>query len=131
MSIQCYHVSKEGGKSLSKNFKVREFACKDGSDSVIVDSQLVEKLQKLRDKCGKPIVINSAYRTVSHNKKVGGSPTSQHMNGRAADIVIHGLSPEQVSNLAKAVGFNGVGIYNSFVHVDVRDYKQYFDKRTK
>lgn len=131
MSVQVYSMKTDANVNLAKNFKVREFACKDGSDRVLIDTMLVEKLQKLRDLVGKPIIINSAYRTASHNKKVGGSPTSQHLYGRAADIKVKNVKPIKVFELAKQVGFNGVGLYDTFVHVDVRPYKTYFDYRTK
>ena len=57
-----YSKAKDGNKQLSTNFKVREFACKDGSDAILIDDELVKLLQKIRDHFGKPVVINSAYR---------------------------------------------------------------------
>lgn len=108
---------------ISKNFKLKEFECKDGSHLVKIDSNLVTKLQKLRDLIGKPIIINSAYRTPSHNKKVNGSPTSQHLLGKAVDIRVNGISPDTLAKYAEKVGFDGIGIYKNFVHVDVRGKK--------
>jgi uncharacterized protein YcbK (DUF882 family) len=108
---------------VSENFSLHEFQCKDGSQLVKIDERLVEKLQKLRDMIGKPIVIHSGYRTPEYNKKVGGANESQHMEGTAADISIAGLSPEKVAELAEKVGFNGIGIYKTFTHVDVRSSK--------
>ena len=43
-------------------------------------------LQPLRDIYGRPIVVNSGYRCPKLNKAVGGSKTSQHTKGQAADI---------------------------------------------
>lgn len=108
---------------VSRNFKLYEFECKDGSGLVKVDPELLDKLQKLRDLVKRPIMINSGYRTPEHNKKVGGSPNSQHLLGKAADIVISGLPPSMVAEFAEQVGFNGVGVYNTFTHVDVRNKK--------
>jgi len=108
---------------VSKNFRLREFQCKDGSQLVKVDSKLVTRLQKLRDRIKKPIYITSGYRTASHNKKVGGSPTSQHLYGRAVDIKVTGMNPKTLAKHAESVGFDGIGIYKTFVHVDVRGYK--------
>lgn len=108
---------------ISKNFKLYEFQCKDGNGVVKIDSVLVDKLQELRDLIGKPVIINSAYRTPEYNKKVGGSPNSQHLLGKAADIRVNGLTPKQLANYCEKIGFGGIGIYKTFVHVDTRQGK--------
>jgi uncharacterized protein YcbK (DUF882 family) len=105
---------------ISTNFSLHEFQCKDGSNLVKLDEKLLEKLQQLRDKLGKAIVIHSGYRTPEYNKKVGGSPNSQHLLGKAADISVAGMTPKQLAALAEQIGFDGIGIYSTFVHVDVR-----------
>jgi len=92
---------------LSKNFKLSEFACKDGTKTVMLDMVLVEKLQQLRGIIGKPIQIVSGYRTKEYNKKIGGAPRSQHMKGKAADIKIKGVKPLEVAKIAEIVGFKG------------------------
>lgn len=106
---------------ISKNFKLREFQCRDGNFQVRLDAKLLKKLQELRDIVGRPIIINSGYRTVEYNKKIGGSPNSQHILGRAVDIVIPPLDPREIAEVAESIGFGGIGIYEDFVHVDVRD----------
>ena len=105
---------------ISTNFHLREFQCKDGSHQVALKRDLLDKLQLLRDSAGKPVIITSGYRNAAHNLKVGGSPTSRHLRGEAADIQIPDLSPNQVAELAEQVGFNGIGVYTTFTHVDVR-----------
>jgi|GEM_PF-5255594 len=50
MAIKAYSYAKDGSKALSKNFHVREFKCKDGSDPIFIDDELVTLLQKIRDK---------------------------------------------------------------------------------
>ena len=115
-----------GGAGMNKiqiatNFQLREFQCKDGSYQVVLKRDLLEKLQQLRDLAGKPVIITSGYRNPAYNQKVGGSPTSRHLRGEAADIQIPGLSPQQVTDLAEKVGFNGIGVYETFTHVDVRE----------
>ena len=117
--------STEGNIQLSANFKVKEFACKDNSDTVFISPDLVLVLQKIRSHFGKPITINSAYRTTSHNKKVNGSPKSQHLFGMAADIVVRGVNPKDVAAFAETLLPNtgGIGIYKTFTHVDVRETK--------
>lgn len=122
MAIRTYSLKADGNKNVSKNFKVREFACNDGSDKVIIDDALVTMLQTIREHFGKPIGINSAYRTPSYNKKIGGSPKSQHMNGSAADIVVKGVKPDEVYNYCDKTftKWGGVGRYGTFVHIDCR-----------
>ena len=121
-AVKVYSKAKDGAKALSANFKVREFACSDGSDPVLIAPELVTLLQKIRDHFGRPVVINSAYRTAAHNKKVGGATYSQHLYGMAADIKITGVTPLAVAQYAQTLLPNkgGVGLYKSFTHMDVR-----------
>ena len=125
MAIQAYSKAKDGNKKLSTNFRVREFACKDGTDPIFVDSELVEVLQKIRTHFGKPVTITSAYRTPTRNKAVGGTTYSQHLYGRAADIKVNGVTPKNVAAYAEKLMPNkgGIGIYGTFTHVDVRSAK--------
>ena len=53
MAIKVYSLAKDGSKKLSANFAVREFRCKDGSDPIFIDSELVELLQKIRSHLAK------------------------------------------------------------------------------
>lgn len=108
---------------ISNNFKLKEFQCKDGSQLVKIDSELLHKLQKLRDSMGKPVIINSGYRTPEYNKTVGGAKKSYHMQGKAVDIRINGLKPEEIAKIAEKTGFTGIGIYKSFTHLDIRPNK--------
>ncbi|RRN78535.1 peptidase M15 [Pseudoxanthomonas sp. SGD-10] len=54
-------------------------------------------LQPLRDALGKPVIVNSGYRSAAVNRAVGGAATSQHRTGEAADIVVKGMSPEALA----------------------------------
>lgn len=110
---------------LSKNFAVREVACRCGCGQCKIEPELIANLQVLRDEAGVPLVINSGYRCESHNRRVGGSPRSQHMHGRAVDIRPIGMSLSQLCQLAEKIpGFaqGGIGYYphRGFLHVDVR-----------
>lgn len=124
-SVKAYSKSKDGQKKLSENFKVKEFACRDGSDPVFISPELVRVLQKIRDHFGKPVTITSAYRTPARNKAVGGTASSQHLYGLAADIKVSGIAPKTVAAYAETLlpTSGGVGLYDTFVHVDVRQKK--------
>lgn len=113
---------------LTKNFYKSEFDSKDGSEmpkEVLYNIQkLAIQLQVLRDYLGKPIKINSGYRSPEHNKAIGGVSNSQHVLGKAADIVVKGVKPEQLSLIIERLIDNGdmlqggIGIYNTFLHYD-------------
>ena len=126
---------------MTKNFKLKEFECNDGSkmplevyENVI---KLANQLQFLRDYTGRPISINSAYRSPEHNAKVGGSKTSQHLLGKAADITIQSLKPAEVFMIIEELidmGHmlqGGLGLYDTFVHYDIRRTKARWDYTKK
>lgn len=111
-----------GTAKIAPNFKISEFACKDGSDEIKVDTELVGILQQIRDHFGRSVNINSGYRSPSHNKAVGGSSTSYHLSGQAADIVVTGVDPLTVGlYAAELLGTSGgIEIGDGYCHIDVR-----------
>ncbi len=127
VEINAYSKAKDGGKKLSTHFKVKEFACKDGSDTVLVAPRLVMVLQTIRDHFGTAVTINSGYRTPQYNTKVGGVAHSQHCYGTAADISVKGQTPAAVAAYARQLmpSWGGVGVYSQkgFTHIDVREVK--------
>lgn len=127
VEINAYSKAKDGGKKLSTNFAVKEFACKDGSDAVLVAPRLVMVLQSIRSHFCAAVTINSGYRTPQYNAKAGGVAHSQHCYGTAADIVVRGKTPAQVAAYARQLmpDWGGVGVYakQNFVHIDVREAK--------
>ena len=121
-----YSLAADGEKKISRNFKVKEFRCKDGSDKILIDVDFVtDKLQAIRDHFGAAVTINSAYRTAAYNKKVGGASKSFHMSGQAFDIAVKGHTPLEVAQYAQTIDINGIIQYNTFVHVDSRE-KRYW-----
>lgn len=109
---------------LSTNFSRKEFACNCGCGFDTVSEKLVKALQTLRDIVGKPIIITSACRCEKKNKNVGGKKDSQHLLGTAADIQVDGMSTLRLATLADTIpafAKGGVGLYKTFVHVDVRN----------
>ena len=127
VEINAYSKAKDGGKKLSTNFTVKEFACKDGSDAVLVAPRLVMVLQSIRSHFGTAVTINSGYRTPQYNTKVGGVAHSQHCYGTAADISVRGKTPAAVAAYARQLmpDWGGVGVYakKGFTHIDVREAK--------
>ena len=109
-------------EQVSKHFRVKEFACKDGCKFVLISKLLVQVLEALRLKIGEEIYINSGFRTPSHNKAVGGALLSYHQYGMAADIRAKTKSPEELYNLLDEMlkGYGGLELHKTFVHVDTR-----------
>lgn len=124
VGVQQFSKSRDGAKQLSENFKIKEFACKDGTDKILVDVTFVQThLQDIRTHFGKPVNVNSGYRSPAYNTKVGGAKNSYHMQGRAFDISIKGVTPAEIARYAASIGVPGIIQYNTFVHVDSRDTK--------
>jgi len=130
--VKQYSLKKDGETALSRSFRVREFACHDGSDTVLIDGELVEVLQRIRDHFGAAVNVNSGYRTKSYNAKVGGVARSQHLLGTAADITLKGVSPLEVARYAEHLMLKkgGIGVYSTFTHVDVRAARSRWDSRS-
>ena len=108
---------------LSKHFNRSEFACKCGKcESIAVDYELVQVLEKLRAHCGQPITITSAYRCAKHNKAVGGATKSKHRLGIAADIQVKNFPPSDIAMYFRNEypAKYGIGEYKTFTHIDVR-----------
>ena len=131
VEINAYSKAKDGSKKLSTNFTVKEFACKDGSDAVLVAPRLVMVLQSIRSHFGVPVVIHSAYRTPQYNKQANGAEHSQHCYGTAADISVKGQTPAAVAAYARQLmpDWGGVGVYSQkgFTHIDTREARADWD----
>jgi len=120
--VQEFSLSRHGGDlALSDNFVLKEFACKDGSDVVLIHPSLVALLQTIRTHFGRPVHILSGYRTADHNAMVGGSRNSTHKKGMAADIVVRGIGIKRIADFAEDLDVGGIGIYEEdrFIHLDV------------
>lgn len=134
VTSRVYNTATEANVKASEHFKVKEFACKDGSKIVLIHDYLLDALEQLRKALNNsPITINSGYRTYTHNKAVGGASASYHLYGLAADIVVPGWTPLQVAQVADALfpDWAGIGLYNGYVHLDGRKVMKYrFDKRS-
>lgn len=129
---------------MTKNFNIEEFQCKGnlkGCDCKMPEDvynniqELAENLQIVRDMLQEPIKINSGWRCENYNRKIKGARRSQHLLGKAADIRIKDLTPDEVANAIDKLqegGFikkGGLGRYDSFTHIDIRGRKARWDKR--
>lgn len=103
------------------SFSPQELACR-GTGQLMLVPEAMDKLQALRDRIGRPIIINSGYRSPAHNKAVGGAKASRHMLGLAFDCRQDNQNPQEFIEAAIAVGFRGIGTYpkQNFIHVDGR-----------
>ena len=126
---------------MNNYFNDREFACKCGCGFCQPDRRLIDTLNTIRETLGRPINITSGCRCKTHNKRVGGVTNSNHTHGTAADIQCKGVSAfevwstvKQLCGMGKLPHLAGLGIYNTFVHVDVAPKKpdglREWDERT-
>jgi uncharacterized protein YcbK (DUF882 family) len=115
---------------LTKNFELEEFACNDGTavPKRFYDNckELAENLQVLRDSLGVPLEISSGYRTVKHNKKIGGAPASFHLTASAVDLKADILPTYKIyMRILKLMAEGkmkkgGLKCYPTWVHYDIR-----------
>lgn len=114
------------------NFSPEEMACR-ATGRLKISLELMDKLQALRVRCGKPLIVLSAYRTQEHNKAVGGASNSQHLLGKAVDISLANHEPRTLEVQARLTGFNGIGRYpkNNFLHIDVGPHREWGELFTK
>jgi hypothetical protein len=93
-------------------------------------------LQPLRDRTRKPVVVSSGYRSVSVNRRIGGSPASQHCKGQAADFTIPGMPVAEIVLLIRRMGLpydQLLDEFSAWVHVSYsqRHRRQTLMARTK
>lgn len=115
---------------VSEYFSRKEFACKCGCGFDAVDIELLSVLEDLRWHFSAPITITSGCRCAYYNEQVGGALNSKHVHAKAADIQVSGVDPKSVwGYLVGKYPFKyGIGLYNSWVHIDVRKEKARWDK---
>lgn len=100
---------------LRENFSRSEFTCPHCGALRGPTDTLLDALQKMRDRVGRPMTIVSGYRCPAFNRQVGGIPQSEHLLGNAADVIAGYASARQWHG----VGIIGVGTRRSkVVHVD-------------
>jgi hypothetical protein len=102
------------------SFSPAEIACR-GTGKLLVNEPALDRLQALRDRLGKPLIVRSAYRSPAHNRAVGGATRSKHLDGAAFDIAMTNHDPVAFEAAARKVGFLGFGYYprSGFMHIDL------------
>ena len=112
-----------------KNFSPAEIACR-GTGQLKLRPEAMDKLQALRDRLGKPLIIRSAYRSPEHNRAVCGATRSKHMDGTAFDIAMANHDPVAFEAMAREVGFQGFGYYprSGFMHLDLGPARTWGEK---
>ena len=91
-----------------------------------VKPEVVTKLEAVSQAVGYQLQVTSGYRSPEYNASVGGAKSSQHMQGNATDIIQSGLTEQQRKDFIQAAitaGFTGIGVYNTFTHIDIRGTK--------
>ena len=102
------------------DFTPAEIACR-GTGKLKLHAPALDRLQALRDRLGKPVILRSAYRSPGHNRAVGGAPRSKHMEGTAFDVVMSNHDPAAFEAAAREAGFQGFGYYPrvNMMHIDL------------
>lgn len=118
---------------LSKYFTWEEAACNDGTkvpeDLKPAVIETAYHMDDIRTFFGVVITVNSWYRTKEYNKKIGGKPSSKHLQGIAVDFVVKGVATKQVREALEGlirlgvIPQGGIGAYDRFVHYDCRGTK--------
>jgi len=127
-TVQTYRHFREVPERLWRwpDFSPAEIACR-GTGQLKLHPEALDALQALRDRLGKPLIVNSAYRSPEHNRAVGGAKRSKHMDGTAFDISMANHDPDSFERAAREVGFLGFGTYprSNFMHVDLGPARQW------
>lgn len=131
---------------VSAHFDRKEFACRCGCGLDVVDVELVAVVEDVRlrfqsDNIGSNVAveITSGNRCRTHNTDVGGSPKSQHLICKAADIKVwigwrqRQVPSDEVADYLEATYHDqyGIGRYNTFTHIDVRRERARWDNRNQ
>lgn len=140
MAVKTYSLKNQANVYCSKHTQVKEMRCKDGSDTILIDENLMVMIEKLFAKlnCSK-YIIESGYRTTSHDKKVGGDGKGYHTKGMAVDACFYDKSGKLISAkivccVAQDLGFKGIANISNkyqYVHLDSRTSGRYYGDEIK
>lgn len=107
-------------KLVFKYFDISEFRCRETGENDMDDS-FIHMLDELRERCGFSFVITSGYRSIKHTAERSKEKGGTHTQGIAADIAVsNGEQRMKIVREALEMGFGGIGVARTFVHVDMR-----------
>lgn len=106
-----------------KYFKDSEFTCKCGCGLNLQKDGIKRIADEIREHFGRPVTVTSGTRCAKHNKEVGGVSNSWHLHGNAMDIIVSGVSANDVYNYASQIVAQGRARYtykitSSALHID-------------
>ena len=105
---------------MYKHFDISEFRCRETGENEM-KPEFIHMLDELREKCGFPFNITSGYRSTQHSIEVRKAVPGTHTLGIAVDIAVsNGFERMNIVHEALKMGFSGIGVAKSFVHVDMR-----------
>lgn len=107
-----------------KFFSRAEMACKH-TGKCEMDHAFMVRLELLRERFGKPMIVRSGYRDPSHPEEAKKAEPGTHARGIAVDIAVRGADAVRLLELALSLGFRGIGVQQKgegvrFLHLDTR-----------
>lgn len=106
---------------MFKYFKIEDFNCQETGENE-VSHEFIHRLDELREACGFPFIVVSGYRSKDHSIEARKQKPGTHTQGIASDIAVRGgIQRRLVVKKALELGFNGIGVAKTFVHVDIRE----------
>ena len=110
--------AKEWLRLNSRHFSAGELACKCGCGALVIDVNLITKLERVRNELGRPLTVTSCTRCAAHNVAEGGKTGSEHLTGQAVDIAVANSTERfELIESALSCGFSRLGIAKGFVHL--------------
>jgi len=104
-----------------KYFKISDFDCQETGENNMSEEFLL-KLDELREACGFPFIVTSGYRSSNHSIEAKKASPGTHAQGIAADIKVNGGNQRYtIVQKAMELGFTGIGVAKTFIHVDTRE----------
>ena len=116
---------------VGKYFHEAEWECHCGCGQNEVHQELVDMMDALRAHVGKPVIVHCVNRCVRHNHNVGGHPNSYHIEGKACDFHVKGMSNRELHRIclelydANEIITGGWGQYSWGAHIDIAN-KRYW-----
>mgnify|MGYP003632289979 CR=1 FL=1 len=101
-------------------FSREEFDCQETGENEM-STEFLNMLDILREEANFPFVITSGYRSPNHSIEAKKAKAGTHAQGIAADIRVNsGAERMVIIKAALALGFTGIGVAETFVHLDIR-----------